>query len=344
MQNLQRYHLIKSSRGTMHNLSKIYESPEFKAFSTTKHTGEKTASKSNVYPLVKVDKNTHLLPEIWKKVFNLLQLKELYRMGLVCKNWRIISSDDALLMKFDLQELFPSLKIIDGNVWEKHWDLKALGLDISNAPVLDQREAYFRLKKLYTPGLIENNAGVTILTLPKGLSRANLPKVFRDIAFNHLMRLPGKDQVIEKTRTVMITNNIIKGSRVKSPKSQQTLLEGIGCNLPDVLTVMTLLGAINKISGKTICGFQDRIDLLATKSYTSDQLNGVHAAVGLLWGAMFKVAGSEKLISNREDFKRDCKSVINRSHDIGAVAMWEPVNKKKEQQTGIESRFGHALP
>ena len=127
----------------------------------------------------------------------------------------------------------------------------------------------------------------------------------------------------------MISNNIIKGSRSAYPQAQQELLKKIGCKMPDVLTVMTLLGAINKISDKTICGFQDFEDeyvnnLPVTKSCTSDQLNGVHVAVGLFWDSLFQTSGSETLTCNWEDFKRDSQSVIKRSYDIGVLAMWEP--------------------
>ena len=159
----------------MNTLSEIYESPEFKAFIIAEPFVQRPVPKQCVRPLLA--QKTPLDFDVWKRVFTFLQIKDFYHASATCRQWRTISSDDNLLMTFDLQELFPSLKIIDGPVWEKHWDLKALGLDVSNAPKLDKQKAYFKLKKLYKPKRIEKCAGVTILTLPKGLSRANLPIV-----------------------------------------------------------------------------------------------------------------------------------------------------------------------
>lgn len=146
----------------------------------------------------------------------------------------------------DLKRLFPKLEILDEAVWEKHADLTALGLDLDDAPPID--ETYIRVLETLSASLeIEDGAGITLLTLPKGLNLRELMQLAHTRVPRGIMRSNWdkvisltKDAPLEKTCRVVITNNILKGSRNLTAEAHQKLVKEAGCEMPEILPVATL--------------------------------------------------------------------------------------------------------
>ncbi len=202
-----------------------------------------------VYQQAAKHKSIHWLSqELVLHIFGFLSPKDLGQTACVYREWEMLSSDNSLWKAFDLKELFPSLKVIDETVWETHVDLTALGLSVEDAPPVDKRTEIQILKKLFASLKIENNAGITVLTMPKGLTLNKLvtlagsPKQGNSTSFRyilpHVLEKLGNNPV-EKTYRVAITNSVLQGSR-NLVSAQQELVNKLGCEMPGVLPATTL--------------------------------------------------------------------------------------------------------
>ncbi len=195
----------------------------------------------------------------------------------------------AAISAIDLKKQFPKLEIFDGSVWETHANLTTLGLHISDEPPLNVSLIPF-LKTLFASWKIEDDAGITILTLPAGLTLRKLAKVavspkcgnptkLEDIWENALKALG--DVPVERTYRVAITNNVLKGSRKLSVNNQSSLQES-GGTLPGVLPVAAL-SILTFISSK-ISFFKGPTRLYGNKpltyTYTNEKVDGQTLVVG----------------------------------------------------------------
>ncbi len=148
----------------------------------------------------------------------------------------------------DLKKLFPKLEVLDEAVWKTHVDLDAFGMSVEDAPPLDANTISI-LKTLFASLPIEGDAGITLLTLPRGLTLNKLvklaasPKQGNAAKFQHIdsdaLKAFG-DTPINKTYRVAITNNVLKGSRKLSVDKQHELVKKMGCEMPGILPAATL--------------------------------------------------------------------------------------------------------
>ncbi|NGX59337.1 MAG: hypothetical protein KR126chlam3_00488 [Chlamydiae bacterium] len=151
------------------------------------------------------------------------------------------ASEDTL----DLKRQFPSLAIIDRSVWEKYADLRNLGLSVEDEESLDRRTVIPILEDLFASEKIDAEAGVTILTIPKGL---NFRKLINFATFPNegnmtnfksiwlqLSELMG-DYAVDRTYRVVMTNSVLKGSRNLPVEAQKKLPKVIGCKVPESIT------------------------------------------------------------------------------------------------------------
>ncbi len=193
--------------------------------------------------------NLTLPNEIFLEIFKFLSPEELGRVSCVCKNWHKIGKTESLWKNFNLKILFPKLEIIDEAVWKAHINLDKYQLSFEDTPPNNNRQIIPLLKRLFTNLKIENDAGITLLTMPKGLSynkvksfaqsplRGN-PTNFR-YTWHHFPDELG-DTLIEKNHRVFITNDVVEGSRALSITKQEKLLETLNCQMPNVLPLATL--------------------------------------------------------------------------------------------------------
>ena len=171
-----------------------------------------------------------------------LSPEDLARASGVCREWNKLSAD--LWQAFDLKKI---CKVIDQAVWERHVDLATLGLDASGAPAIDKRVAIPFIKRLSRQ--VEGNAGVTLLTMPKGLTLNKLialaaaPKQGPATQFKYIWSKIEEvlgNIAVDKTYSVAVTNSVLKDSRKKSLDAQRALVQGNGGELPGVLLAATL--------------------------------------------------------------------------------------------------------
>jgi F-box domain len=230
----------------------IYDSKAFKSFSTSRQPRVKLGSYELLEP-----SSSPIPKEIWCNVFRFLSPKDLYcGAALTCRRCYIVSQWDCLLLGFSLDQLFPSLRIIGPEVWEKKVDLKKFGLDVTDAPNYDTLEVRRQLIQLYAPGVmlehlwIQGNPGATILTIPKGLSRANLCKIFEDTYvdyyendyYENYGQDTSLDKTVEHTYNVIFTNNYLANPQqgLKPGEKFKTSSE-LECAIPDLTSALTFV-------------------------------------------------------------------------------------------------------
>ena len=231
--------------------------------------------------------------------------EDLDRISRVCSLWKRLASNKLLWDGFDLKQLYPRLRILDQGVWEAHVDLVSLGLDFTGLPALDKCAIISVLKRLLAPGVIENDAGATILMTPNGLDSEKLshlterPKKghttqFRVISFalRRLREIPASKACI-----FVISNNVLVGSRNKPLETQQDLLRGIGCDMPEALPMATLAILTHISSGTRLFG-----DRPLTYTRCSEEVQGVKLVVGCFDRRYC-------LHVNRDDFDDPCRGV-----------------------------------
>lgn len=182
--------------------------------------------------------------EISLKVFYYLDVKTLGRCSFVSQDWRRIVLQDSL---WNLRDHFPSLKVFDEKSWKQFIDLEHFRMEVDDIPPLNQRAVIpflLQMEKLS----IENNKGITFLTMPKGLTLGKLNEiahlgtqegVIRYIFPQVLSHF--KDLAVENTFRLFITNNILEGSRDKYFHTQSGLVEQHGCEISGFLELATLL-------------------------------------------------------------------------------------------------------
>lgn len=182
---------------------------------------------------------------------------ELLEVGEVCKAGRRLTSDSVLWNDFDLRTISPLLKIFDESDWITHVDLSKYGLSVEDTPPFDQRSAFPLIKRCLSLS-IEGNAGVTLLTIPKGLSLNKLVKLAKDpklgnikqlIDISYIVSREFGDREIPNTYRIVITNNIFSESRALSSSDLEILVKTLGCEKPKTLEIVALLVATFMSSG-----------------------------------------------------------------------------------------------
>jgi hypothetical protein len=227
---------------------------------------------------------SYLPTEIVLNIFKFLSCEDLGRAQRVCTDWRLLAGDETLWEAFDLKELFPSLKIIDKKDWETYVDLKSLGLEINDEPQIGTRTFIQDMKKIYFRTEVQENDGLTLLTLPKGLTfdklvtLASSPKKGNATSFAYIGSFIADalgSNACNETCRIVITNNILKNSCNLSIIDQRKLVNSAGCELPKMLEVATLLILTYIKSGEY---FYQGARSVFTRC--SDVVEGSHLVVG----------------------------------------------------------------
>ncbi len=179
--------------------------------------------------------------DVMQLIFMRLPTDQLFAVRRVCKLWHQIAS-----RCLSLPRLFPEAPVIDRAVWERHIDLQKYGLVFEM--VKEPRPTvsdYVDVRHMASE--VERGQGITILTLPKGLTLnkiiafAAAPKVGNSTPFGHInpevLRLYG-DQSLEETVTVVVTNGVFNGSRNIDVAGQKALVKRLKCDMPELMPFM----------------------------------------------------------------------------------------------------------
>lgn len=174
------------------------------------------------------------------------------RISQVCQRWHRIAFDEKLWDKFDVRQIFPSQKIeiFDVGFW-KQFDLKAIGLDVDDIAPMDNRAVIPQLAGIFAKMKMhqletEDGRGISILTLPKGLTIdrlmvvAALAKKKIDFHFEEETLKMLRESPVEKTCRIVITNGILSRSKKCSLYMQSDLLTLLSAGKPDGIEACTL--------------------------------------------------------------------------------------------------------
>lgn len=181
--------------------------------------------------------------EVMLQIFSNLSSIELCQSCLVNRQWRQLASDKSLRNNFNLEDFFPSLKVFDKAAWQKHIDLPSFGLTMEDRSSVDKQTLIPGLRQLFSSLSVEGDAGITLLTIPKGLTpniAINLPGAPKiDHACLKLREI--RNIPVEHTYTIAISNNVLEGSRNLSLSAQTKFASQKHCELPTALELVTLL-------------------------------------------------------------------------------------------------------
>ncbi len=192
-------------------------------------------------------------------VFQFLSPQELARVNRVCTKWKQLGSNDRLWNAFDLKKIFPKLTIIDEKIWEKYIDLAVHQFTFEGLPPLNKRKLIPELIHMFALK-IEKDAGITLLTLPHGLSLPKLrksalsPKQGNPTGFLFIAPLVEKNQekvVVEKTHRVAVTNFMLEDTKGLTANEHQQFAQKIGYKIPGFLT-LNALNVLNRICSSEI--------------------------------------------------------------------------------------------
>lgn len=315
----------------------IYNSADFKDFSTSKQPlTESESCELTQYCFFRnryIPTEERYIPtEVWLRVFTLLSPTDLYRRASqVCWQWNRISCSDSLLANFGLKELFPSLRIIDAEVWKKSILLENLELDLTEAPSYDTVATRLKLKQLYTPGVINGNSGATILTIPKGhsigkcfeLSESFSYKVIVNCEREYSVGSPASlnSKLANRTYNVILTNDFLIGTLEESIESKKRILSELGCQLPNLMAAMTCAIMILDVLDEPICGINkekansQKTQLFCTDTTTSQAKHPISISI-----AFEGFNGNRIITLHSSDNRIDAGMLAKRS---GAMAMWQ---------------------
>lgn len=225
--------------------------------------------------------------EINHQIFSYLTPAELARCMQVSKEWKVFASSKSLWNAFDcryLRYFFPSIRIFNELDWATHFDLASLGISMEDAPLSDKRKEILALKRVLSSLPIEGNSGVTLLTIPKGLTLNKLIKLARSPKLGNAVNLGYiwnriSEEIgnipVDKTYRIVITNNIFIESRDLSVSAQKNLVRKMGCEMPKILEAAALLVV-------TYTSFWQRLYHNKPWTYTccSEQVDGQQLIIG----------------------------------------------------------------
>lgn len=186
------------------------------------------------------------------QIFSRFSWRELPRLGSVCQLWREGSVLPSLWNAFDLQKEFP-VTLFDEKVWRASLNLEKSKVSFADLEPMDNHHLFPLLAKFFSSlkhaeVAIEQGAGATLLTLPKGLSLEELIEIknasancndLQMIFGERIIELFGKT-VIEESHRVLITNSILTWSWKKMFFSVGNLAEKMNCASPHAVEAAAL--------------------------------------------------------------------------------------------------------
>jgi hypothetical protein len=199
--------------------------------------------------------------EIFLEIFGYLSANDLVALPAVCKKFYQLSSPKSetgkrLWEAIDLRKLFPKLCLIDEKTLANHVNLAKYELDLTDYSPPPKHILRAKLAKLFESLKVKDDAGITLVTMPKGLklhaildiaSKSNISYSISDQITTAL-----KNTKVQATYLVAITNSVLQDSLNTRLASQESLAEQHNGEIPDLLTILTLAVLTEKISKKRL--------------------------------------------------------------------------------------------
>lgn len=185
--------------------------------------------------------------ELTLSIFSFLNPKELGRCFLLNRKLKALAEDLSLWQAFDLKKISPEIKTFDENDWVLYAS-PDLGLDTRDLKPLNNLVVIPELFRVLKDYKIENNAGITLLTVPKNQTLAKLenfsqnplrgrPTRFVSVKpLGDMLEKLNKTQPTAQTYRVIVSNGLIEGT-----KGYLNLPTVNNIPQPDVLTYSTFL-------------------------------------------------------------------------------------------------------
>lgn len=119
----------------------------------------------------KKDPIQNLPAELGVQIFSYLDTADKLSCLKVSKLWNQVASIDLLWKE----------EIFDGKEWEKHIDIEKYGLSFEDESPLDKEKYISLINENFLDISIKNNAGITCITIPKGLSAKKIVKIMKEV-------------------------------------------------------------------------------------------------------------------------------------------------------------------
>ncbi|MBS0620506.1 MAG: F-box protein [Verrucomicrobia bacterium] len=217
--------------------------------------------------------------ELLQDIFRYLSPRDHYNAAKVCKLWQANVHQVAL-------ERVP---IIDQSVWEKYVNLQEHHLSFEGL-VFPSREV-LAPAALDLAGHVENDQGVSIIVIPKGLSFSRLLAIGRALGVPARFIWDPVEPTIGAVETkqayvAVLSNGILQGSRSKTIQARDKLVQEMGCEVPSVSDLLTAM-----IFHKVLFSKRLFSDAPWTYSLTSDSAGGRRLVIGGFAASGFHVFG-----------------------------------------------------
>jgi len=175
--------------------------------------------------------------ELLLRIFRSLSLADLGRAACVCQAWNNLSSDSSLWQ--DLGKFFPYLHIFDERSWKSYGNLSQLEIGPTIKAQDDNRRIVETLQKLFQLLGKDDKKGITLVTMPKGLSLRALVEKYPMFCISPIVFSFIKEELwdipILKTYKVAIINKFFEESRGLSRDEQDVFVHKMGCEIPKLV-------------------------------------------------------------------------------------------------------------
>lgn len=207
------------------------------------------------------------------KVFSYVPPHEVGPLCEVNQKWQTVGSSKLLWQEFREQYPFTDFR----NVWTEAL-LSRYWLSIAEAPNVDERTLIGAVGRMFPH--VENNKGVTVLIIPKGLSFNKMVQIAKDhsvpihYVWNEVTQQLGSTET-GVSKIAIMTNNVLTGSRNQTVADQHEQSGLVGCEMPDVVSALALLVL-------TYMRASDHVRLYTDATYMrcQEKVDGWHLGVG----------------------------------------------------------------
>ena len=226
--------------GSLFSLTGIF----LRCVKTTSHVAHQPRDLSSLTHSTPRDNRALLPDDMIKLVLSKLDLHSLARSSGVCRQWRTLAHTPELME--DILRRTPQISIFGEEEWRRHFDLPD-GISFGDAPSFNAEVLHRLARHAALP--IEDDAGITLLTLPEGLTfnklveLAGAPRQGEAAKFQYIwddFQTAYGDEVVTKTYRIAITNNVLEESRRKSVAEQKALVGRFVTRMPKTLEAATL--------------------------------------------------------------------------------------------------------
>ena len=185
--------------------------------------------------------NPSLPTEILCEIISYCDLQTTGRLACVNKYFNACVKE-----RIDLKRFCPQLTILHA---------KAQGITVDDEPSVNKLQVLKWYKELAPH--VENEEGLTLLTMPKGLTLNQLVAIAAEKGITVNVEwdqiLPNQGNIsVEQTYVILITDSIFRASRSKTYAQQQAVVAGHGCVMPTVQEYVALCVFTNKAFQKCL--------------------------------------------------------------------------------------------